>query len=83
MYELNLRLRCAESEMDLMYVIRTVNSDVAILQDYLTEEIPEDEREEIVATLQELYDIRQRAAKEKKVRDTSSSVINVVYPDML
>ena len=82
-YELNLRLRCAESEMDLMYVIRTVNSDVAILQDYLTEEIPEDEREEIVATLQELYDIRQRAAKEKKVRDTSSSVINVVYPDML
>ena len=82
-YELNLRLRCAESEMDLMYVIRTINSDVAILQDYLTEEIPEDEREEIVATLQELYDIRQRAAKEKKVRDTSSSVINVVYPDML
>lgn len=82
-YEMNLRLRCAESEMDLMYVIRTINSDVAILQDYMTEDITDEEREEITATLQELYDIRQRAAKEKRVRDTSASVINVVYPDML
>jgi hypothetical protein len=82
-YEMNLRLRCAESEMDLMYVIRTINSDIAILQDYLTEDIPDEERQEINNAIQELYDIRQRAAKQKSVRDTSNSLINVVYPDMM
>lgn len=80
-YELNLRLRCADTEEDLALIIRTVNGDVAILQDYLTEDIPEAERASIINTLQELYDIRQRAAKEKKVFNTTSSVINVIYPE--
>lgn len=80
-YELNLRLRCAESEEDLMYIIRMINSDVAILQDYLTEELPDEERESVLATLQELYDVRQKAAKEKSVRNLSSSIINVIYPE--
>lgn len=80
-YELNLRLRCADTEEDLAFVIRTVNSDVAILQDYLTEELSDEERDSVIAALQELYDIRQRAAKEKRVYNTTDSVIHVIYPD--
>lgn len=82
-YELNLRLRTAEDQNDLMYIIRTINSDIAILQDYLTEpDVPELERESIYAALDELYEIREKAAKEKGVRDKYSSLIQVVYPDL-
>ena len=81
-YELNLRLRTAESAEDLMYIIRQVNTDVAILQDYMAEDITDDERRSIIDTLEELYDIRQRAAKEQTVRDRYDSAIQVFYPDM-
>ena len=81
-YELNLRLRTAESAEDLMYIIRQINTDVAILQDYMTEDISDDERQSIIDCLSELYDIRQRAAKEQTVRDRYDSAIRVIYPDM-
>ena len=82
-YELNLRLRCAEDEMDLLYIIRTTNSDISILQDYITEpDITEEERQSCIAALEELYSIRQKAAKEKGVRDKYSSLIQVVYPNL-
>lgn len=81
-YELNLRLRTAESTEDLMYIIRQVNTDVSILQDYLSEDIEEDERKSVIDTLQELYTIRQKAAKEQTVRDRYDSAIQVYYPDM-
>jgi len=81
-YELNVRLRTAESAEDLMYIIRQVNTDVTILQDYLTEELSEEERRSVLDALNELYDIRQRAAKEQTVRDRYDSAIQVIYPDM-
>jgi len=81
-YELNLRLRTAESAEDLMYIIRQVNTDVTILQDYLAENISEDERKSVMDALNDLYDIRQRAAKEQTVRDRYDSAIQVFYPDM-
>ena len=81
-YELNLRLRTAESAEDLMYIIRQVNTDVTILQDYLTEDLSDDERKAVLSALEELYDIRQRAAKEQAVRDRYDSAIQVIYPDM-
>lgn len=81
-YEMNLRLRTSESPEDLMFIIRKVNTDVAILQDYLTEEISDEERKSTLDALQELYEIRQKAAKEQEVRDRYSSVIQVVYPDI-
>ena len=82
-YELNLRLRTAEDEMDLLYIIRTINSDVSILRDYLTEpDIPDDERAEIEAALEELYSIRQKAAKEKQIKDRYGSIINITYPEI-
>ena len=66
-----------------MYIIRTVNTDVAILQDYLTEpEVDDIERDSINDTLEELYSIRQKAAKEKTVRNRYDSVINITYPDI-
>ena len=82
-FELNLRLRTAEDVDELMYVIRTVNNDVAILQDYLSEpEVSDMERESIYSVLEELYSIRQKAAKEKGVRDKYASIINITYPDI-
>lgn len=81
-FELNLRLRTAEDPDDLMYIIRTVNTDVAILQDYLSEDIDELERQSIEDSLQELYSIRQKAAKVKTVRDKYASIINITYPDL-
>ena len=82
-YELNLRLRVAETESDLLYVIRTVNNDVSILQDYITEpEVDEEERKEIEDVLLELYSIREKAAKYKEVRCGSDSMIQVIYPDL-
>ena len=80
-YELNLRLRCAEHEDDLIFIIRTVNTDITILQDYLSDDISDYEREETIKALQDLYDIRQRASKDKKVRSLNSSLLNVVYPE--
>lgn len=81
-YELNLRVRCAETEEDLLYVIRTLNSDIAILKDYLTEDVSDEEREEIYKVLQDMYDIRETAAKKKEVRSKYDSLIQVVYPEM-
>lgn len=81
-YELNLRLRTAESAEDLMYIIRQANTNVSILQDYLAEDINEEERQSVIDTLSELYDIRQRAAKQQVVRDRYDSAIQVFYPDM-
>lgn len=80
-YELNLRLRCAEHEDDLIFIIRTVNTDITILQDYLSDDISDYEREETIKALQDLYDIRQRASKDKKVRSLNSSLLNIVYPE--
>lgn len=81
-YELNVRLRTAESAEDLMFIIRQVNTDVTILQDYLTEDLTDEERRSVLDVLDELYDIRQRAAKEQTVRDRYDSAIQVFYPDM-
>jgi hypothetical protein len=81
-YELNLRLRCASTENDLLYIIRTLNTDIAILRDYLTEDISDEEREEIYRILQDMYDVRDQAAKKKEVRNAYDSLIQVVYPDL-
>ena len=81
-YELNLRLRCASEMEDLLSIIRIANSDIAIIQDYLTEDIDDYERKSCEDALQELYDIRQKAAKEKQVRDKSDSLISVYYPNI-
>lgn len=80
-YELNLRLRTAESVEDLMYIIRQANTNIAILQDYLTEDIPEEERKSVMAVLEELYIVRDRASKDQSVRDRYNSMIAVYYPE--
>lgn len=81
-YELNLRLRTAETAYDLMSIIRQANTDITILQDYMTEDLSNEERKAVMDALEEFYDIRQRAAKEQTVRDRYDSAIQVFYPDM-
>lgn len=82
MYELNVQIRTAETRDDLLYVIRTINTDIAILKDYATEDITDEEREEVLAAIEELTRLRNEAAKNKKVRTGSDSLITVVYPDL-
>ena len=72
-------MRSAESESDLLYVIRTCNTNINILQDYLTEDITEEERQSAADAMMELYKIRDKAAKEKGIRD-KYSMIQVYYP---
>jgi hypothetical protein len=62
-----------------MSIIRQANNDIAILQDYLTEDIPDAERKDILNAISELYDIRERAAKEQAPQD-ANSMIQVYYP---
>jgi hypothetical protein len=80
-YELNLRLRCSYDQYELMSIIRQANNDIAILQDYLTEDISDAERKDVLDVLQELYNIRERAAKEQQTQD-ANSMIQVYYPGM-
>ena len=79
-FELQLRFRSAEDIEDLMSIIRQCNTDIAIIQDYLTEDIPDSERQELVGVLQDLYTIRQDSAKNKEVKSRYSGYIQVVYP---
>lgn len=81
-YELQLRIRTAEDIDELMSIIRQCNTDVAIIQDYLTEDIPDTERNELIDVLQTLYSIRQDAAKNKEVKSRYSGYIQVVYPSI-
>lgn len=79
-YELNLKLRTAEDVSDLMSIIRSCNSSIALIQDYMTEDITDAEREDCARVLQDLYDIREKAAKDKQVKDRYSGYIQVTYP---
>ena len=82
-YEFNLRLRAIETEDDALLLIRNINNDVSILEDYVSsEDISDAERQSIYEVLQELYSIRQKAAKESKIRSKYSSMINVIYPKL-
>ena len=68
-YEFNLRLRAIETEDDALLLIRNINNDVSILEDYVSsEDISDAERQSIYEVLEELYSIRQKAAKESKIR---------------
>lgn len=79
-YEMNVRVRCATTQEDLLYIIRTLNTDIAILKDYLAEDITKEEREDVMKTIQYMYEVRDIAAKQKVVQ--SDSLIQVVYPEL-
>lgn len=81
-YELSVRVRTAETRDDLLYVIRIINTDIAILKDYATEDITNEERKEVFDAIAELTKIRNEASKNKNVRSTGDSLITVVYPEM-
>lgn len=80
-YELNVQVRCATTEEDLLYIVRTANTDISILKDYLLEDISDTERSEVLKTLEELYAVREKAAKNQEVQKMDS-LIQVVYPNM-
>ena len=81
-YELNVRLRTAQTPEDLLYVIHNANTNISILQDALTDrDLIESDIKDINSALQELYDIRQRAAKVQKVKFRSNNMLQVIYPE--
>ena len=79
-FELKLRLRTCEDIDELMSIIRSCNSYISILQEYLEEDISDTEREDVVNVLQELYSIRETAANNKEVSSRYSGYIQVTYP---
>lgn len=81
-FELQLRLRTAEDVDELMSIIRAANSKISILQDYLTEDISDAEREEVIEVLQTLYSMRQEASANKAVKSRYSGYIQITYPDL-
>lgn len=82
-YEFTLRARTIETEEDALLLIRNINNDIAILEDYITEpELYQEEVDSISNLLQELYALRQKVSKDAKIRGTYDSLIRVVYPSM-
>ena len=82
-YEFTLRARAIESEEEALLLIRNINNDVAILEDYITDEgVSQEEIESVSNLLQELYALRQKVSKEADVRNTYDSMIKVVYPKL-
>ena len=79
-FELKLRLRTCEDIDELMSIIRSCNSYISILQEYLEEDISDTEREDVVNVLQEIYSIRETAANNKEVSSRYSGYIQVTYP---
>lgn len=82
-YEFTLRARTLETEDEALLLIRNINSDITILEDYISEpELSQEEVDSISALLQELYALRQKVSKDAKIRGTYDSMIRVVYPNM-
>ena len=82
-YEFTLRARTIETEEEALLLIRNINNDITILEDYITEpDIPQAEVESISDLLQELYALRQKVSKDSKIRSSYDSMIKVVYPDL-
>lgn len=82
-YEFSIRARTIETENDALLLIRNINNDICILEDYITEpDLPQEEIESISDTLQELYALRQKVTKEAKIRNKYDSIIQVVYPNL-
>ena len=50
------------------------------MKDYLAEDITKEEREDVMKTIQYMYEVRDIAAKQKVVQ--SDSLIQVVYPEL-
>lgn len=82
-YEFNLRLRTIETEEEALLLIRNINNDISILEDYITDpEVTQAEIESISSVLEELYSIRQKASKDANIRSRYDSMIKVVYPNL-
>ena len=82
-FELSVRLRAAEDVDEVLSIIRSANTSIAILQDYLSENISDQERSEIIDSLQDLYELRQTAAKSKPVVASKyQGYIQVNYPSI-
>lgn len=82
-FELQLRLRSAEEYSDLLSILRAANSKIIILRDYLdNENLSDQERADVQASLDDLYSIRQNCAKDREVKSRYSGYIQVNYPGL-
>ena len=82
-YEFTLRARNLDTEEEALLLIRNINSDIAILEDYISEEgLSQAEIDSVSDVLQELYALRQKVSKDSNIRNYYDSMIKVVYPEM-
>ena len=65
-YEFQIRAKNAETEDDVFYALRQINTRISLLEDYLnTEEISEHETEKWYKILTRYRDIREQLASKK------------------
>lgn len=80
-YELALRAKNVELTDEALIIIRRINSNIAIIQDYLdTAEMDETTRNEVFAILEMYDDLRLKLLKKDLFKE--KQLFNIVYPDI-
>lgn len=80
-YELALRAKNVDLTDEALIIIRRINSNIAIIQDYLdTAELDDATREEVFAILEMYDDLRMKLLKRDLFKE--KQLFNIVYPDI-
>lgn len=80
-YELALRAKNVDLTDEALILIRRINSNIAIIQDYLdTAEIDENTRNEVFEILEMYDELRMKLLKKDLFKE--KQLFNIVYPDI-
>ena len=85
LYEYSMRVKNIYDEDDALVLLRSLNTKISILSDYVTnEQMSEKERERWYKILDQYYKIRDELSKKKLYKyDYRAPVIQVNYPDIV
>ena len=85
LYEYNMRVKNIYDEDDALVLLRSLNTKISILSDYVTnEQMSEKERERWYRVLDQYYKVRDELSKKKLYKyDYRAPVIQVNYPDIV
>lgn len=82
LYEYNMRVRNVEDEDEALYLLRQINTRLAIMDEYVsTEKLSEAERQRWFNTMDKFSKLRDELSK-KTVYRTRDFSINVAYPEI-
>lgn len=82
LYEYNMRIRNVEDEDDALYLLRNINTRIAIIDDYIAaEKLDEGERDRWLDLIEKFQKVRDQLAK-KTVYRAKYTGIYVNYPEI-